>query len=144
MLASDGRVMTEDVALFVVGIGCDVLPGGVPGITPREIWNEIKRVKKDNDIRDDKYGKIYNHIMTFYLKIDKSKKMKEIDIRTFCQAFLYQPTLEFGKKDDSTAYKYVFHPPANLSPYLKSFLPPNANMDTDDNSDEERERDFEM
>jgi hypothetical protein len=34
-------------ALIVVGIGCDVLPGGIDGITPLEITKELKWIEND-------------------------------------------------------------------------------------------------
>jgi hypothetical protein len=46
---------------------------------------------------------------------------------------LYQPALEFGKRNESDAYKYIFHKPASLSPYLSMFLPPNVDAEEDDN-----------
>ena len=36
------------LSLFVVGLGCDILPGGIPGITPNIIWKEIHKMKKEN------------------------------------------------------------------------------------------------
>ena len=84
--------------LFVVDLGCDILPEGITCITPYAVWKEIKQMKKDHDIREDEYRKIYNHIMSFLLENDKSKRMTEIHIHTYCQAYLYQTTLEIEKK----------------------------------------------
>ena len=124
------------LGLTVVGIGCDVLPGGVPGITANTICKELIRLEKEEKISMNNYGQIYSKLMEFFIKNDKSKKFTELDLQTICQAFLYQPALEFGKKDDVSAYRYVFHKPATLSPYLKrDFLPPDVETD----NEEERE-----
>lgn len=32
------------LALCLVGIGCDVLPGGVSGVTLLHIWNKLERI----------------------------------------------------------------------------------------------------
>ena len=56
------------LALSVVGIGCDVLPGGIPGVTPLSIWNELKRTKDKEKVRNDEHGKKYKHLMMFMLK----------------------------------------------------------------------------
>ena len=121
------------LALCVVGIGCDVYPGGVPGVTPLSITKKLKMIKEKEGVRDNEYGKIYVHLMKFMLEKDKTTKLKELDIQTFCQAFLYQPALEFGMADDSSAYHYVFHRPTYLSPYLKMFLPPNVEAEEEEN-----------
>ena len=35
------------VALNVIGIGCDVLPGGVPGITAISIYDQMTKMEKE-------------------------------------------------------------------------------------------------
>ena len=109
------------IAAVVVGIGCDVIPGGISGVTPLALWNEVEKMNKDG-VSDA--VKQYMHLVQYYLKKDKSNKLTETDICTFCQAFLYQPALEFGKSDDVSAYKYIHHKPISLPSYLKMFLPP--------------------
>ena len=111
------------IALIVIGLGCDVLPGGVPGVTAKSIYDEMKKMEKEG-IDDDKVRCV--RLVKLFTKIDKTKALKEVDIRTFCEAFLYQPALEFGKKNEASSYKYVFNRPGTLSPYLKMFLPPGS------------------
>jgi hypothetical protein len=41
--------------LFVVGLGCDVLPGGITGVTPFQISKMIDTMSTDN-IDDDDHG----------------------------------------------------------------------------------------
>ena len=96
---------------YIIGLECDVIPKGIPGVTPALLWKEIEKMKK-NSILDG--GKQYNHLVDFYKKRDKSGKLNESIIRTLCQAFLYQPALEYGQKDNPDAYNYVFHRPVQL------------------------------
>ena len=111
------------IALIVIGISCDVLPGGVIGITPKIIYDEMIKIEKEG-IDDDKVKCV--RLVKLFRQADKTKALKEVDIRTFCEAFLYQPALEFGKKNEPSSYKYVFNKPGTLSPYLKMFLPPGS------------------
>ena len=48
--------------------------------------------------------------------------LKELDIHTFCQAFLFQSALENEKANESSAYKYVFIPPASFFILLKAAI----------------------
>ena len=42
-------------ALYVVGVGCDVLPHGVSGITPLAIMKEIKKIHEQEGVRQNDY-----------------------------------------------------------------------------------------
>ena len=122
------------LALFIVGMGCDVFPGGI--VTPLLIWKEVKKLD-DDGVKQDDHGTQYKHFIDFYIKKGKAKDLKltELDIRTFCQAFLYQPSIPFGQAENIEAYKYVFHKPTTLSPYLKMFLPPGSEIDKESERD---------
>ena len=39
------------IALLVIGISCNILPGGIPSITPKPLHNDLKSMgeKEDND-----------------------------------------------------------------------------------------------
>jgi hypothetical protein len=126
------------VGLCMVGIGCDVLPGGVSGVTPLSILNELKKLYQQG-VNENSYGEIYRHLVSFYMKKDRNKTLTEVDVRTYVQAFLYQPALEFGKNGEQQppeAYKYVFHKPHALSSYLKMFAHPTDSGITIDNGEE--------
>ena len=77
--------------------------------------------------------KYIHYWLSFFRKKDKTNDLKALDLQMFCQAFLYHPTLEFGMKDESNEYKYIFHKPVSLSPYLRMFLPPDMETEEDDN-----------
>ena len=47
------------LSLCLVAIECDVLPGGVPGVTPSRIWNELNRIRDKENIRDNDHGKFF-------------------------------------------------------------------------------------
>ena len=111
------------LALIVVGIGCDVLPSGVPGVTAKAIYTQMKKMEKEG-ITDN--HQICIRLVEFFMKTDKTKMLKELDIRTFCEASLYQPALEFGEKGKPSSFRYVFNKPGTLPPYLKMFLPPGS------------------
>ena len=66
------------------------------------------------------------------MKKDKTKQIQLMNLQAFYQAFLYQPALEFGKRDGIDAYKYIFHKPASLSCYLKIVLPSNVEVEEDE------------
>ena len=128
------------IALYAVGLGCDVIPGGIPGITPLVIHTSIQKMYEGpNKIQRDEFGKRYRKLVDIYL--DKCKKAKskitEKCIRTYMQAWMYQPALEFGKATDKDAYKYVFHEPITLSPYLRMFAHPNGQTKIDVQHDKE-------
>ena len=117
------------LGLTVVGLGCDVLPGGVSGVTAKGIWSEIEKKKKKGITQP---GQIFKHLIKYYQEKDTTGMLQELDLLTLTQAFLYQPALEFGKKEDSSAYKYIFNKPNTLPTYLKMFLPPNVSVEEDE------------
>ena len=83
----------------------------------------MEKDKAENqNVGDDELSTIqYRHLIELYIKKDKQRTLKEKEILTYCQAWLYQPALEFGKGDDETSYKYVLHRPTSLSRYLHMF-----------------------
>ena len=101
------------LGLCVVAIGCDVLSDGIPGVTPLSISKELKRIKEKEKVSDNDHGLRYKYLMKYFLSKNKTNKLSELDLHTFCQAFLYQPALEFGKRNESDAYKYIFHKPSH-------------------------------
>ena len=111
------------VALIVVGIGCDVLPGGISGVTPLSISKELKRIKEEG-VPDNDNVKKCKLLMDFFKRKDKSNKMSNEEIRTYCEAFLFQPALKFGEKDNPQSYHYIFKKPGDISSYLQMFVPP--------------------
>ena len=117
------------LAICLVGIGCNVLPGGITGVTPLRIWNELERIRQKEKVQDDEHGKRFRLLVNFLIKHDKSKRFQEVDLLVFCQAFLFQPALEYRKKDVVSAYKYIFHALTSSSPYLQMFLPPNIDIE---------------
>ena len=44
-------------ALYAVGLGCDVLPGGVPNITPMAITKELKRIHDESVVSPQDYSR---------------------------------------------------------------------------------------
>ena len=114
-------------ALMVIGIGCDILPRGVTGISPLVVQKELSFLREQEQQQDvvvsphEHYTNQYNKLIDLYLKKDKSKKLTKEYLRTYCQAFLYQPGLEMGLRNDPSAWKYVFERPSTLHPYLKMF-----------------------
>ncbi len=108
------------MSLIVVGIGCDVLPGGLAGITPLAVSRVMKKMEEDRVSPDNRN----KSLMEFYLKKDESKK--ERDILTYCQAFLYQPAVEMGSENDPREWKYIFEVPKKVHPYLQMFVHPDS------------------
>ena len=116
-------------ALYMVRIGCNVLPGGITGVTPLAIWKELEKMEETEQLVSSKrYTDIYNKLISFYLRKDKTKRLNTEYIRTYCQAFLCQPAVEMGSKNDPEAWKYVFFRPEALHPYLKMFAHPSSNI----------------
>ncbi len=111
-------------ALFCVGIGCDVLPGGVEGVTPLFLTKELQTLKSSNIVSSD--DTTFNKLIDVYIK--KDGRLKKGDILTYCQAFLYQPSLGIGLRDDLSAWNYVFHKPTSLHPYLRMFRHDDSNI----------------
>ena len=107
-------------SLYAVGIGCDVLPGGVSKVTPLAITRELERIEKTNDVVSS-YQELYDKMVEFFLKKDSTKKLTKTDLRTYCQAFMHQPALRMGSKNNPDCWKYVFGKPSSLHPYLRMF-----------------------
>ena len=85
-------------SLFIVSIGCDVFKG-IHGVTPRwinDVYNEV--VGKEN---------IYFLIMKAIMKKDKKGYTADV-LNAFVSSFMHEPAVEFGQKDNPTAYKFLF------------------------------------
>ena len=54
------------LALIVIGIGCDVLPGGVSGGTALSISNQLKKMKEDGINEDNHEIRCVRLIEFFY------------------------------------------------------------------------------
>ena len=126
------------IALYAVGMGCDVIPGGISGITPLVIYNSTQDMfKGKNAIERSDFAKRYRKLVDLYVRTSNNKQITDKCIRTYMQAWMYQPALEFGKEEDKKEYKYVFHEPITLSPYLHMFAHPNGSTTIDGDSKEE-------
>ena len=75
-------------SLISVIIGCDVHPGGLPGIGPGKLQQKMKEFKKDNAITDEEA--LYNSLMDY---VGPSKISKDV-LDTFVKGIMYQPTNE--------------------------------------------------
>lgn len=80
-------------------MGCDVLPGVIPGVTPLSISKKLKQIKEMGISDDDNVNKC-KMLMEFLIKQDKSNKFSNGEICTYCEAFLFQPALKFGEKNN--------------------------------------------
>mmetsp|Transcript_2008 Transcript_2008/g.2910 ORF Transcript_2008/g.2910 Transcript_2008/m.2910 type:complete len:108 (-) Transcript_2008:75-398(-) len=65
----------------------------------------------------------YNKLVDFYLKKDKTKKLTQNNIHTYCQAFLCQPAVEKGSKNDPEAWKYVFFQTQHIASIFRVICP---------------------
>ena len=117
-------------SLYVVGMGCDVLPGGVTGITPLSISRELKRLEEEEAVSS--YEDLYEKMIAFYIKKDTTKRLGKKDLHTYCQAFMYQPALRMGSKSDHENWNYVFGKPSLLHPYLRMFVHPDSGVQIED------------
>ena len=111
------------LSLCLIAIGYDVL-SRIPNITLLCIWNEfLNQIREKECVSDDDHGKRFHFLMEYVLKNNKSKTMKESDVFTFCQMFLYQPALEYGKR--SSKYIQIFIQHTNITfPLLANVSPP--------------------
>ena len=109
-LLQDPSVPAFLSALYAIGVGCDVLPDGITGITPLAITKQIKKIQEEDGVSSNNYTEIYNRLIEFYLKKDRTKKMTKEYILTYCQAFLCQPAVEMASKNNADSWKYVFFP----------------------------------
>ena len=69
-------------ALYVVGIGCDVLPGGVSGVTSLFITKELKKMEEAG-IGCSQHSERFDRLIDIYLKKDKKKKVTKGDLLTY-------------------------------------------------------------
>ena len=58
--------------LYIVGLGCDVLPGGLPNVTPLAITREVERIQKEEAVSS--YAELYEKMIDFFMKKDNTKK----------------------------------------------------------------------
>ena len=103
-------------SLISVIIGCDVHPGGLPGIGPGKLQQKMKELKKDNAITDEEA--LYNSLMDYAVNVGPSKISKDV-LETFVKGIMYQPTNECGCDDGE--HMYLFNEPHELPNYLAEF-----------------------
>lgn len=53
-------------------------------------------------------------LIKHFIKQEKSRSFKDVDMHTFAKAFMFQTALEYGKREDPSAYEYVFHCPSTF------------------------------
>ena len=58
--------------------------------------------------------------------------MKNKEVMTFAQTYLYEPAIEYGKMNDSYEYKCIFDKPSSLPKYLCHFCPPDDSISCDE------------
>eukprot|EP00985_Skeletonema_marinoi_P032406 scaffold39125_cov194-Skeletonema_marinoi.AAC.5 len=100
-------------ALISVIIGCDVCPGGLPGIAPKTLASEIAKLKESSANNED----IYNNLLAYAVKSGPPSFSEEV-LTTFVNAIVYQPTNEFGCEGERT---YISDAPQELPGYLQEF-----------------------
>ena len=88
-------------ALVAIGLGCDVFDG-IKGVGPKVLNDALTKIKEKSETDDE----IINALFDFYLKKDKTG-LQKVDILTVAQAFLYEPAVSFGRRNDPSEYKYV-------------------------------------
>mmetsp|Transcript_2516 Transcript_2516/g.3779 ORF Transcript_2516/g.3779 Transcript_2516/m.3779 type:complete len:421 (-) Transcript_2516:23-1285(-) len=109
----EGVVHIKMRALISVIIGCDVCPGGLPGIAPKTLASEIAKLKESSANNED----IYNNLLAYAVKSGPPSFSEEV-LTTFVNAIVYQPTNEFGCEGERT---YISDAPQELPGYLQEF-----------------------
>lgn len=69
----------------------------------------------------DHHTQKFNRLIDFYIKKEKKKALTKDDLLTYSQAFLCQPAVEMGSKNDPEAWKYIFFKPSSLPSYRMDF-----------------------
>ena len=114
-------------ALYCVGLGCDVFPGSIHNITPLFLTTQLEKMNINTAVSSSDYQKIFDALVDIYVIRQKPPKtLTKQDFLTYCQAFLYQPGIEEGLRDDPSQWNYVYHQPTSLHPYLKMFAHPDS------------------
>lgn len=109
----DGVQHMKTRALISVIIGCDVSPGGLPGVGLKTLSPELTKLKQSSANDED----LYNNLLAYAVEAGPPKFSEEV-LSTFVNAIVYQPTNEFGCEGELT---YIAGLPPELPTYLQQF-----------------------
>lgn len=110
-------------ALVAISQGCDVWPGGIPGIGYTACPRILEKVIEDGG---EEAPDIVDRFIDGLLQESEDKTITKEILLTLCDAFLCEPVVSENEEysGENMMYKYCYGNPQELSKYLSYFKCP--------------------